>query len=148
MFAADRPAEAGGGAAHSGGRAVIDLCVSVAISSGGGHVGAGGAPSAGETPAVQAAAQRPVLHAEAPAAEETREGALDSSLELSGGPTLWLCTAGVSPSTFVSLAKLITQHNIYFSIIEALHFLSFPVNQLKIVKFRVFCNINPKSVFF
>ena len=34
-------------------------------------MGAGRAPSAGETPVVQAAAQRPVLHAETPAAEET-----------------------------------------------------------------------------
>lgn len=55
---------------------MIDLCLSVAISSGGRHVGAGRAPSAGETSAVQTAAQRPVLHAEAPAAEETREGTL------------------------------------------------------------------------
>lgn len=37
-------------------------------------MGAGRAPSAGETPAVQTAAQRPVLHAETPATEETREG--------------------------------------------------------------------------
>ena len=37
-------------------------------------MGAGRAPSAGETPAVQTAAERPVLHAETPAAQETREG--------------------------------------------------------------------------
>ena len=38
------------------------------------HVGAGGAPPAGETSAAQAAAQRPVLPAEASAAQEAREG--------------------------------------------------------------------------
>lgn len=48
-------------------------CVS-ACSTGGCHVGAGRAPSAGETPAVQTAAQRPVLHAETPAAQEAWKG--------------------------------------------------------------------------
>lgn len=76
-------------------------------------MGAGRAPSAGETSAVQTAAQRPVLHAEAPAAEETREGMFDSSLKHGGGflgfffteapPTLWLSTGGVSGPTFLSL---------------------------------------------
>lgn len=76
-------------------------------------MGAGRAPSAGETSAVQTAAQRPVLHAEAPAAEETREGTLDSSLKHSGGfflvffteapPTLWFPTGGVLGPTFLSL---------------------------------------------
>ncbi|XP_034398307.1 STE20-like kinase b isoform X2 [Cyclopterus lumpus] len=46
----------------------------LSVGTGGCHVGAGRAPSAGETPAVQTAAQRPVLHAETSAAEETREG--------------------------------------------------------------------------
>lgn len=50
------------------------FCSVSAYSTGGRHVGAGRAPSAGETPAAQTAAQRPVLHAEASAAEETREG--------------------------------------------------------------------------
>lgn len=36
-------------------------------------MGAGGAPPAGETPAAQAAAQRPVFPTETPAAEEARE---------------------------------------------------------------------------
>lgn len=46
----------------------VPLCVP---STGGCHVGAGRAPSAGKAPAVQTAAQRPVLYAETPAAEET-----------------------------------------------------------------------------
>lgn len=37
-------------------------------------MGAGRAPSAGETSAVQATAQRPILHAKAPAVKKTREG--------------------------------------------------------------------------
>lgn len=37
-------------------------------------MGAGRAPSAGETSAVQATAQRPVLHAKASAVKKTREG--------------------------------------------------------------------------
>lgn len=43
-------------------------------SSGGGHVGVGGAPPPREAPAAEATAERPVLPAEAPAAEEAREG--------------------------------------------------------------------------
>lgn len=42
-------------------------------------MGAGGAPPTGETPALQTAAEGPVLHAEAPAAQETREGEVQSS---------------------------------------------------------------------
>ena len=37
-------------------------------------MGAGRAATPGETPAAQAAAEGPVLHAETPAAEATREG--------------------------------------------------------------------------
>lgn len=37
-------------------------------------MGVGGAPPAGEAPAAEAAAQRPVFPAETPAAEEAREG--------------------------------------------------------------------------
>lgn len=56
---------------------LCDLCFHLlftrvfASSTGGCHVGAGRAPSAGETSTVQTAAQRPVLHAETPAVEET-----------------------------------------------------------------------------
>lgn len=37
-------------------------------------MGAGRAPPTGKTPAAQAAAERPVLHAKTPAAQKTREG--------------------------------------------------------------------------
>ena len=48
-----------------------NVCVRVCVcSAGGGHVGAGGAPPAGETPTVETAAQGSVLHAETPAAQE------------------------------------------------------------------------------
>lgn len=49
-------------------------CANVSCSSGGSHVGVGGAPPPREAPAAEATAERPVLPAEAPAAEEAREG--------------------------------------------------------------------------
>lgn len=52
------------------------ICLNVSsCSSGGSHVGVGGAPPPREAPAAEATAERPVLPAEAPAAEEAREGA-------------------------------------------------------------------------
>lgn len=46
----------------------------VSGSSGGSHVGVGGAPPPREAPAAEATAERPVLPAEAPAAKKAREG--------------------------------------------------------------------------
>lgn len=48
-------------------------CLCPSHSSRGSHVGAGGAPPAGEAPAAEAAAEGPVLPAETPAVEEARE---------------------------------------------------------------------------
>lgn len=65
-------------------------------SAGGRHVGAGRAPPAGETPAFQTAAERPVLHAETPAAEETREGKTRGNIgEEEHQPHCSVCVSGI-----------------------------------------------------
>lgn len=46
------------------------LCALVFCSERGGHVGVRGAPPAGETPTAEAAAERPVFHAETSVVKE------------------------------------------------------------------------------
>lgn len=53
----------------------LSLSLSILVySTWGSHVGVGGAPLAGEAPVAEAAVERSVLHAEAPASKETWKG--------------------------------------------------------------------------